>query len=339
MVLTLVGLGLHDERDVTVRGLTAVREADFVYLESYTSILNVDASKLERFFEKPILQADRDFVEKQADAMLDLAKTKRVACLVVGDPLCATTHADLFLRARHRGVTVKVVHNASIMSAVAAFLCGWSQLYRFGETVSIPFFDGNWRPMSFYDKIQKNRSNNVHTLCLLDIKVKEQTVENMMKGNNIFEPPRFMSVATAIKQLLEAEEEKKEDNGIANALAFGLARVGADDEAIVSGTLQELAKADLRGPLHSLVVCAPELHGIEEEFVRMYRVRPLDIGACCPLKHPGGAKRKLGKFLRLETLPAFTSIVSKEQMSRRTDYRQAINTLLNPTASKTEEKP
>ncbi|KAL8451941.1 hypothetical protein Emed_001676 [Eimeria media] len=260
MVLTLVGLGLADERDVTVRGLAAVREADFVYLESYTSILNVD----ERFFEKPIIQADRDFVEKQADAMLDLAKTKRVACLVVGDPFCATTHSDLFLRARQRGVAVKVVHNASIMSA----------LYRFGETVSIPFFDGNWKPMSFYDKIQKNRSNNMHTLCLLDIKVKEQTVENMMKGNNIFEPPRFMSVATAIQQLLEAEEEKKEgDNGIANALAFGLARIGADDEVIVSGTLQELAKADLGGPLHSLVVCAPELHEIEEEFVRMYRLQ------------------------------------------------------------------
>ena len=32
----------------------------------------------------------------------------------------ATTHADLYLRARQRGVTVKVVHNASIMSAVAA---------------------------------------------------------------------------------------------------------------------------------------------------------------------------------------------------------------------------
>ena len=32
----------------------------------------------------------------------------------------------------------------------------------------------------------------LHTLCLLDIKVKEQTVENLMKGNKIFEPPRYM---------------------------------------------------------------------------------------------------------------------------------------------------
>ena len=42
----------------------------------------------------------------------------------------ATTHTDLQLRARALGVAVRVVHNASIMSAVGA--CGL-QLYRYGE--------------------------------------------------------------------------------------------------------------------------------------------------------------------------------------------------------------
>ncbi|CDJ65841.1 diphthine synthase, putative [Eimeria necatrix] len=269
MVLTLVGLGLNDERDVSIRGLEAIRAADILYLENYTATLNVDTNRLERFFEKPIILADRDFVEGSAEAMLEAAKTKRVACLVVGDPFCATTHSDLYLRARDNGVTVKVIHNASIMSAVAA--CGL-QLYRFGETVSIPFFDGGWKPVSFYEKIQKNRENNMHTLCLLDIKVKEQTVENLMKGNNIFEPPRFMTVNTAIKQLFEAAEMRG-DEGVASILAFGLARVGADDQAIVSGSLQELLNADLGGPLHSLVLCAPELHEIEQKFVSLYSAR------------------------------------------------------------------
>lgn len=43
----------------------------------------------------------------------------------------------------------------------------FSQLYRFGETVSIPFFDDCWKPTSFYKKIRSNRENNLHTLCLL----------------------------------------------------------------------------------------------------------------------------------------------------------------------------
>lgn len=41
----------------------------------------------ERFFEKPIILADRNFVEKHAEAMIDAAKTENVVCLVVGDPL------------------------------------------------------------------------------------------------------------------------------------------------------------------------------------------------------------------------------------------------------------
>ena len=66
--------------------------------------------------------------------------------LVVGDPFCATTHSDLFLRAIKLGIKVQVVHNASIMNAIGAT---GLMLYRFGETVSIPFYQGNWRPYSF----------------------------------------------------------------------------------------------------------------------------------------------------------------------------------------------
>lgn len=69
--------------------------------------------------------------------MIEQAVNYEVAFLVAGDPLCATTHCDLFLRAKEKKVEVKVIHNASIMNAVAS--CGLS-LYRFGETVSIPLF-------------------------------------------------------------------------------------------------------------------------------------------------------------------------------------------------------
>ncbi len=41
---------------------------------------------------------------------------------VVGDPFGATTHSDLFIRARERGIQTKVVHNASILNAIGC--CG-----------------------------------------------------------------------------------------------------------------------------------------------------------------------------------------------------------------------
>jgi len=45
-MLYLVGLGLSDEKDVTVRGLEAIKGSERVYLEAYTSILGVGKERL-----------------------------------------------------------------------------------------------------------------------------------------------------------------------------------------------------------------------------------------------------------------------------------------------------
>ena len=45
-MLYLIGLGLADERDITIKGLEFVRKAERVYLEAYTSILLVNHEKL-----------------------------------------------------------------------------------------------------------------------------------------------------------------------------------------------------------------------------------------------------------------------------------------------------
>lgn len=45
-MLYLVGLGLSDETDITVKGLEVVKKASRVYLEAYTSILLVDQAVL-----------------------------------------------------------------------------------------------------------------------------------------------------------------------------------------------------------------------------------------------------------------------------------------------------
>jgi diphthine synthase len=76
------------------------------------------------------------------------------------------------LRAATSGVKVEVIHNASVMNAVGA--CGL-QLYRYGETISIPFFTETWKPDSFYDKIKTNRSLGLHTLCLLGMNLLFET--------------------------------------------------------------------------------------------------------------------------------------------------------------------
>ncbi|KEZ40540.1 Diphthine synthase [Scedosporium apiospermum] len=268
-MLYLVGLGLGDETDITLKGLEVVKKSARVYLEAYTSILLVDKSILESYYGREVIIADREMVESSSDEILEGADTVDVAFLVVGDPFGATTHTDLVIRAREKSIPVRTVPNASILSAIGA---AGLQLYHFGQTVSMVFFTDNWRPASFYDRIRENRSIGLHTLVLLDIKVKEQSLENMARGRKIYEPPRYMTVGQCAQQMLEIEEEKKEGVYGPESLAVGAARVGGETEKFVAGTLKELCDADdiLGGPLHSLILLGTGTHELEHEYVREF---------------------------------------------------------------------
>uniref|UniRef100_A0A673ILP6 diphthine methyl ester synthase n=1 Tax=Sinocyclocheilus rhinocerous TaxID=307959 RepID=A0A673ILP6_9TELE len=251
-MLYFIGLGLGDCKDITVKGLEIVRQCSRVYLEAYTSILTVGKEALEEYYGRELLLADRDIVEQQADEILKGADVSDVAFLVVGDPFGATTHSDLVLRALNAGIQYRVIHNASIMNAVGC--CGL-QLYNFGETVSIVFWMDTWRPESFYDKIKKNRDMGLHTLCLLDTSAHLK----------IYEPPRYMTVAQAAEQLLEILQNRRDRDTV----CVGLARVGAEDQTIRSGTLQELASSDLGGPLHSMIISG-HLHPLEVDMLKLF---------------------------------------------------------------------
>ncbi|KAI9475580.1 MAG: diphthine synthase [Benjaminiella poitrasii] len=268
-MLYVVGLGLGDEKDITVAGLEAVKKSERIYLEAYTSILTVGKERLEDYYGKEVIVADREMVESDSDSILANADSVDVSFLVVGDPYGATTHTDLVIRAREMNIPVKVIHNASIMNAIGA--CGL-QLYNFGQTISIVFFTDTWRPDSFYDRIKENHQFGLHTLCLLDIKVKEQSIENMARGRLIYEPPRYMTVNQAVEQLLEIEEKRGEGLCKPDSLAIGCARIGTSTQKIIAGTLEELVDADFGGPLHSLVLIGSRMHEMEAEFVKEFAI-------------------------------------------------------------------
>jgi len=260
MVFHLIGLGLADEEDITLKGLRIVKKCTTVYLEAYTSILGVPRGRLEEIFGVAIEEAPRELVESEIEPILERAKSEDVAMLVVGDPFGATTHCDLLARAKELAVPINVVHNASIMNAVGC--CGL-QLYRFGETISIPFFTSTWRPDSFYDKLAANRRLGLHTLALLDIKVREPTITSLAKGRPEYLPPRYMSIRQAITQLLEIDARRGEGVCPPEARAVGVARVGSAEQMVVSGTLSVLRDVAFGAPLHSLVLVGKA--GADEE--------------------------------------------------------------------------
>ena len=58
MTLYFIGLGLNDEKDITVKGFNAVKKCKYIYLESYTSLLQITKEDLEKFYNKEVTTAE-----------------------------------------------------------------------------------------------------------------------------------------------------------------------------------------------------------------------------------------------------------------------------------------
>jgi len=251
MPLYFIGLGLNNEKDITINGLEAIKKCDLVYLENYTSILNCSKADLEKFNGKKIILSRRNLVEADDNEILENAKSKNVAFLVAGDPFAATTHIDLYLRAKRVGIKCQIIHNASIMNAVG--ITGL-QLYKFGKTTSIPLENENVETP--YDALKGNLSFGLHTLFLLDLSPEEE---------------KFMSVNDAIRYLLKVELKRNEKIFSEKALCVGCARIGSENQVIKAGIAKDLLKFSFGKPVHCLIVPG-KLHFMEEEALDLYKI-------------------------------------------------------------------
>lgn len=249
MPLYFIGLGLGNEKDITINGLEAIKKCDVAYLESYTSILGYTKEQLEKFCNKKIISANRNLVESDNNDIIKNAKNKNVALLVFGDPLVATTHIDLLLRARKEGIKCSVIHNASIISAVGAT---GLQAYKFGRTASIPFDNENVEAP--YEALSSNLNLGLHTLFLLDLAPEEE---------------KFMSVNDAIRYLLKTELRMNQEIFSEKISCVGCARIGSESQIIKYGSAKALLNKDFGKPPHCLIVPG-NLHFMEIEALRMY---------------------------------------------------------------------
>jgi len=120
--LVFIGLGLDDERGITLRGLDEARAADTVFAEFYTSaLLGASIEAVEKLIDRQIRRLSRKEVE-DGQVLLAAAANGTVAFLVPGDPMSATTHVDLRLRAEAAKIRTRIVHGVSILTAAARAL-------------------------------------------------------------------------------------------------------------------------------------------------------------------------------------------------------------------------
>jgi diphthine synthase len=249
--LTFIGLGLHDARDVSLKGLEVVRAAEVVFYETYTSQLGgATLESLERAYSRPILPLSRVEVE-DGRRILEEARTKDVAFLAVGDSMAATTHVDLRVRAAKLGIPTRVVHGASIVVAVSGLL--GLQSYKFGRATTLAFPHGDYLAESPYDHIARNLGHGMHTLVLLDLDA---------------ERGRFMTATEGLQLLLAIGHRRGDTLLRAETLACVVARAGSDAPLLKAGAMGDLVKLDFGAPLHTLVIPG-ELHFLEEEALKV----------------------------------------------------------------------
>lgn len=246
-MLFIIGTGLNNCEDISLRTLKILKEADLIYQECYTCIQHSDFKEIEDLLQKKIILADRKLVE-ETNIIVEEAKNKKVVFLVAGTPFFATTHTDLFLRAKERHVETVVIHNISILNVKGCF---GLYSYNFGKTVSIPYFTERTKPISFYDNIYNNYMNNLHTLCLLDIKTDEN---------------RFMNANEAIEQIIYCEEQTEKGFFNKKTKLFAICRFATSDESVYYDSAENLLQMDFGKPLHSLIIPA-KLSFIEEEHI------------------------------------------------------------------------
>jgi len=245
--LTFIGVGLYDEKDLSVKALHEFKKSDKVYAEFYTAkLVGTTLEKLEKQIGKKIIVLNREQTEK-GDIIIESAKKENVAFLTCGDSMTATTHVDLRIRAEKEGIKTNIIHGSSIVTAVSGLLGLMN--YKFGRTTTLAYPEGDYFPTSPYDVILDNKKMGLHTLVLLDIQADKE---------------RYMTANDALNLLLEMEEKKGEKLLDKDSVVCVVARAGSKDVVVLADTISSLLGKDFGPPLHTIVIPG-NLHFMEIE--------------------------------------------------------------------------
>ena len=239
-MLYLIGLGLNDEKDLSLKALETAKNCD-CYAELYTSIWQGSLEGLEKLIGKPVQNLKRNDLEEKSAIIIEKAKENDVAIFVPGDPLSATTHIDLIYQAKQRKIPFKIIHNASIFSAVGET---GLQLYKFGKTATLPM---SGKLENVKKTVKSNKKLGLHTLLLLDID----------REINI-----HLTVPDALKMLLKAKLVKETDSVIVFSRAGG-------DSKIKYDSVRNFVKDVIDLP--AVIIIHGKLHFSEKDFLEMFR--------------------------------------------------------------------
>ncbi len=255
-MLWLIGLGINGFKGISIYAINILKDMEIILLERYTSPIYEDVKELEGILKKQISIVPRWYVE-DAREILELAEKHDLALLTYGDPLVATTHMELVVRAKEKGIGVKIIHNASSITSILG-ACGL-HIYKLGRVATL--VSEQVANKAIYKIIYNNLLQGLHTLLLLEY--------DQEKGF-------FLDPRDGLQYLLECEGEIRYNIINKDTFAIVASRIGYDD-TIYAGRIDSLLKQEFGRPPHSIIITG-SLHFTEYDALRYLRLldKPID---------------------------------------------------------------
>ena len=154
--------------------------------------------------------------------------------------MSATTHIDIVMRAKEKGIKVNIIHNASVLTAIGVV---GLELYKYGKVTSIPFENENVKTPA--DVYKMNKLNGLHTLFLLDLRPAEE---------------RFMTAKQAAEYLISKGTSKDE-------ICISCAGLGSPEPEIKKSRLGEVTELSLSP---QCLIIPGKLHFMEEDALKQW---------------------------------------------------------------------
>jgi len=248
-MLWFVGLGISGTRSIPIEVVKIIQEADFVYLEAFTSpISKQHEDEIKNMVNGSFKIAKRWLVE-DGQEILKTSKSSTVVLLSYGDPYVATTHIELRTRAKLENIETSTIHSASAITSMTGE--AGLQFYKVGRIVTI--MNEKKSIITPYTAIFKNLIQGLHSVILLEYNQDE----------NYFLDPK-----DAISSILDVEKEQKRNVVNNDTFAIVASRIGFKTQKITSGKFSNLLKVDFGEPPHSIIITG-KLHFTESDAINV----------------------------------------------------------------------
>ena len=248
-MLWFIGLGVSGISELSDSTLSVIKNADIVYLESFTSpISETEKKQLENISNGEFKIAKRWIVE-DGNEILEHAKKSETVLISYGDPYIATTHLELKTRAITDKIETKTIHSSSIISSLIGEV--GLHYYKVGKVLTIM---NDPKSMSTpYYTIFDNLLSKTHSVILLEYNEDKSF---------------FLDPYDALSLLLDVEKIQNRKVISLDTFVIIASRIGKSDQKITSGKISNLIKKEFGDPPHSIVIPGG-LHFTESDAIKI----------------------------------------------------------------------